>query len=223
MAVKRNDTYWEVVEAVDKILDSYGRDAIQEVPSRGRTLYGYYPQFVFDALNEVIGAGNWGYEILNSSYEKEKRVRKNGKEEEVYVALVHVRVWMMDKGNCKEAFGGSDNYTVADALKGATTDAVQKALAMFSIGHKAYRGELAPAKEDGKKGDKSYLQEETGEPASEKQKKLIKKLAKERGMNTEFLKEIAQELGFELNSETLTKFQASQLIERVKNFPKVSA
>ena len=222
MAVRRNESYVEIIKAVDEILDSYGEKAVQEVPSKGRTLYGYVPQFVFDAINEVIGA-NWGYEILSSSCEREERVRKNGNKDTVYVAVVHVRVWMMDKGNCKEAFGGSDNYTVADALKGATTDAVQKALAMFSIGHKAYRGELAPAKEDGKKGDKSYLQEETGEPASEKQKKLIKKLAKERGMNTEFLKEIAQELGFELNSETLTKFQASQLIERVKNFPKVSA
>ncbi|GAB6075373.1 Rad52/Rad22 family DNA repair protein [Desulfurobacterium crinifex] len=223
MAVRKNESYVEIIKAVDEILDSYGEKAIQEVPSRGRVLHGYVPQFVFDALNEVIGAGNWGYEILNSNYAKEVRERKNGKKEDVYVAVVHVRVWMMDKGNCKEAFGGSENYTAADALKGATTDAVQKALAMFSIGHKAYRGELAPAKEDGKKGDKSYLQEETGEPASEKQKKLIKKLAKERGMSTESLKEIAQELGFELNSETLTKFQASQLIERVKNFPKVSA
>jgi len=223
MAVKRNKSYVEIVEAVDEILDSYGEKAIQDVPSRGRVLHGYVPQFVFDALNEVIGAGNWGYEILNSSYEKEKRVRKNGKEEDVCIAIVHVRVWMMDKSNCKEAFGGSENYTAADALKGATTDAVQKALSLFSIGHKAYRGELAPAKEDDKKGDKGYLQEETGEPASEKQKNFIKKLAKERGMNTDALSELAQELGFELNSETLTKFQASKLVEKLLKRPKVSA
>jgi len=222
MAVKRNENYVEIIKAVDEILDSYGEKAIQEVPSRGRVLHGYVPQFVFDALNEVIGAGNWGYEILNSNYAKEVRERKNGKKEDVYVAVVHVRVWMMDKGNCKEAFGGSENYTAADALKGATTDAVQKALAMFSIGHKAYRGELAPPKKDGK-GGKNYVNEETGELASEKQKSLIKKLAKERGMNTEALNELAKELGFELNGETLTKFQASKLIEKIKDFPKVSA
>jgi len=220
MAVKRNESYVEIIKAVDEILDSYGEKAIQEVPSRGRTLHGYVPQFVFDALNQTIGAGNWGYEILNSSYEKEERVRKNGKTEEVYIALVHVRVWMMDKGNCKEAFGGSDNYTAADALKGATTDAVQKALAMFSIGHKAYRGELAPP--DGK-GGKNYVNKETGELASEKQKSFIKKLAKERGMNTEALNELARELGFELNGETLTKFQASQLVEALLKLPKISA
>jgi hypothetical protein len=210
MAVKRNESYVEIIKAVDEILDSYGEKAIQDVPSRGRVLHGYVPQFVFDALNEVIGAGNWGYEILHSSYEREERVRKNGKEEEVYVAVVHVRVWMMDKGNCKEAFGGSENYTAADALKGAVTDGVQKALAMFSIGHKAYRGELAPAKENGRKGDKSLR-----EPASERQKELIKKLAKERGMNTEALSELAQKLGFELNSETLTRLQASKIIEKL--------
>ena len=219
MAVRRNESYVEIIKAVDEILDSYGEKAVQEVPSKGRTLYGYVPQFVFDALNEVIGA-NWGYEILSSSCEREERVRKNGNKDTVYVAVVHVRVWMMDKGNCKEAFGGSENYTAADALKGATTDAVQKALAMFSIGHKAYRGELAPGK-DSKKGDKGYLQEESGEPASEKQKNFIKKLAKERGMNTDALSELAQELGFELKA--LTKFQASKLIEKIKDFPKVSA
>ena len=222
MAVKRNESYVEIIKAVDEILDSYGEKAIQDVPSRGRVLHGYVPQFVFDALNEVIGAGNWGYEILNSNYAKEVRERKNGKKEDVYVAVVHVRVWMMDKGNCKEAFGGSENYTAADALKGAVTDGVQKALSMFSIGHKAYRGELAPGK-DSKKGDKGYLQEETGEPASEKQKNFIKKLAKERGMNTDALSELAQELGFELNSETLTKFQASKLVEKLLKRPKVSA
>ena len=220
MAVRRNESYVEIIKAVDEILDSYGEKAVQEVPSKGRTLYGYVPQFVFDALNEVIGA-NWGYEILSSSCEREERVRKNGNKDTVYVAVVHVRVWMMDKGNCKEAFGGSENYTASDALKGAVTDGVQKALAMFSIGHKAYRGELAPAKKNGKKGDKGYLNEETGELASEKQKSLIKRLAKERGMNTEALSELAQELGFELKA--LTKFQASKLIEKIKDFPKVSA
>ena len=222
MAVKRNESYVEIIKAVDEILDSYGEKAIQEVPSRGRTLHGYVPQFVFDALNQTIGAGNWGYEILSSSYEREERKRKNGNVDTVYVALVHVRVWMMDKGNCKEAFGGSENYTAADALKGATTDAVQKALAMFSIGHKAYRGELAPDKKDGK-GGKNYVNKETGELASEKQKSFIKKLAKERGMNTEALNELARELGFELNGETLTKFQASQLVEALLKLPKISA
>lgn len=215
---RKESTYWnEVVRAVDEILDSYGEEAVQEVPGRGRTLYGYVPQFVFDALNKVIGAANWGYEILESNCVKEVRERKNGKKEEVYVAVVRVRVWMMQRDNAKEAFGGSENYTAADALKGATTDGVQKALSMFSIGRKAYRGELAL------QGRKSHAKEETKQPASEKQIQFIRRLAKERGLNLGALKELAKELGFELNKDTLTKAQANELIEKLQRLPKVSA
>jgi len=128
---------WKMVEEVNELLDKKGVKVIQEIRGSGRTLYGFMPQAVFDAVNQVFGE-NWGYEIVEY---KESQLGDKGMNS---YGLVRVRVWLKagDQPVYREAFGGSRNNTIGDALKGAVTDAVQKGLAMFSIGRVAYEGEL---------------------------------------------------------------------------------
>ncbi len=188
-------TYWkDIVEKVDKILEKEGASAVQEVPGRERNLYGYKPQSVIDALNSVIGANSWGYKIVEHSINKVE----SKKGETRYLAWVKIRLWVGDTESFKEAFGGSENYTPGDALKGATTDAIQKALSLFSIGRKAYRGELAEL----------LLKEE-------KEKRLELKATTKQ---IEFIKKLAEETGTDisnLNFNILTQERASKIIEQL--------
>ena len=198
---KQNTNYWEtIVEKIDSLLDKEGTSAVQEVPGRGRTLFGYKPQFVIDALNQVVGANSWGYEVLDHSVEKVE----NKKGETRFLAYVKLRLWVVDRGSAKEVFGGSENYTPGDALKGAVTDAIQKGLSLFSIGRKAYRGEL-----------KELL------PQKEQEKKEVKATAKQ----VEFIRKLAQETGTDiskLNFNRLTSERASKIIEELIAKRKVS-
>jgi hypothetical protein len=130
---------WEKVEEVNRLLDAKGIKAVQEIKGAGRTLYGFLPQAVFDAMNQVFGDG-WGYEVVEY---KESQLGDKGMNS---YGLVRVRVWVKPEPDkepvSREAFGGSRNNSIGDALKGAVTDAVQKGLAMFSVGRMAYEGEL---------------------------------------------------------------------------------
>jgi len=131
---------WKRVEEVNQALDRKGVKVIQEIKAGGgRTLYGFQPQSVFDAMNEVFGT-DWGYEVVEFSQQSLGDKGMN------FYGLVRVRVWVKPAPDVepvtREAFGGSRNNTPGDALKGAVTDAVQKALSTFSVGRMAYEGEL---------------------------------------------------------------------------------
>lgn len=96
---------------------------------------GYSPQATIDAVNEVFGVDGWGYEDVITKVEKSE-----GK-----VTISKVAVWISNKENTRSAYGQSriTKGDVGDALKGAQTDALKKALASFSIGNRAYLGLLA--------------------------------------------------------------------------------
>jgi len=192
MANKKTNYWSSIVEKVDSILEKEGAPAAQEVPGRGRVLVGYKPQFVVDALNSVVGANNWGYEVFDHSLEKVE----SRKGEIRYLACVKLRLWLMERESAKDVFGGSENYTPGDALKGAVTDAIQKGLSLFSIGRKAYRGELKellPRRE-----------QERETKATAKQVEFIKKLAQETGTDIS-----------KLNLNRLTSERASKIIEEL--------
>ena len=190
--------YWnEIVQQIDKILDEEGASAVQEVPARGgRTLYGYKPQSVIDALNQVVGATNWGYQIIESNVVPVE----SKKGETRYLSYVRIRLWIIDPATAKEAFGGSENYTPGDSLKGAVTDAIQKALSLFSVGRKAYRGELHVYFD---KKPSNGNQKKSNSKASEKQIALIKKLAKETGAT------------IKVDLENISSEKASKIIEKL--------
>ncbi len=130
----------EIAKRVNEILDSYGSKALQEVPARGRKLIGYIPQFLIDALNSVTTIWSYDYKLI--SLDEREVLRKSGNKERVYIATVEVSLWILDERLKRTQIGGGENVSPADAIKGAITDAIGKCLSLFSIGSKAYRGEL---------------------------------------------------------------------------------
>ena len=113
--------------------------------ARGRTLYGYIPQAILDAVNTVYGASGFTSTVMDLKI-GEKQV----------IARVEVGLWDTTRNvwNTHEQ-AGEMQIILSDtgsAAKGAITDATEKALGMFSIGNRAYLGQLDPKK------DQSYSQ-----------------------------------------------------------------
>lgn len=94
---------------------------------------GYTPQSVIDAVNTEF-LGKWSPKIIEKSF----KVHKDS-----MLAIVHLSLEI--EGFMQvESFGQSrvTKGDFGDALKGAETDAIKKAFAMFSIGNRAYHGLL---------------------------------------------------------------------------------
>jgi len=54
----------EKINQVNALLQSQGKSIVQKIQVGNRpALYGYKPQFVIDAVNEVIGAEHWNYQL----------------------------------------------------------------------------------------------------------------------------------------------------------------
>ncbi len=98
---------------------------------------GYKPQCVIDAMNEAFDIGGWGFDELDSWIE-------DG------IALCKVRVWIEGCAFQPTSYGQArvTKGDIGDARKGAQTDSIKKALSYFSIGSRAYRGELSPIKQE---------------------------------------------------------------------------
>ena len=54
----------EKIEKINKILEEYGEEAIQEEKRPWGSLWGYKPQYLIDAVNEVLGVDGWGYKLV---------------------------------------------------------------------------------------------------------------------------------------------------------------
>jgi hypothetical protein len=125
------------VIAINRLLEEQGASIVQKILLPGnRILYGYLPQAVFDAVNSVLKPEGWYYAVVEPTvYENE------------IVVKVIVRIGARE---C-EHFGGMKviKGDHGSAYKGAVTDALQKALSMFGVGSKAYRGELKVVFEGG--------------------------------------------------------------------------
>jgi len=130
-----------IVNEINEQLRAHGKKAVHEVKMtdrEGKTIgqikYGYRPQYVFDAINEVLFPENWRYEVLTKEiYEAQ--------------AVVEVKLFIRCSGEwfCKGSQVGQMNIVkgnVGDAYKGAITDAIQKNFSLLSIAQDAYRGLL---------------------------------------------------------------------------------
>jgi hypothetical protein len=122
---------YKKINEINKVLADHGARAVQKKPGLGNrpALYGYLPQVVFDAVNQVVGPENWS-STVNEHFPNERQV----------VVLVTVKMFETERTQ----FGESSivRGDEGSAHKGAVTDAIQKALALFGIGSAAYRGEL---------------------------------------------------------------------------------
>ena len=135
-------TLTEKIHEINELIRSFGRAAVQEIKMKdrdgkviGQIRYGYRPQYVFDAVNQIIGPENWRYEL---------------NKEEIFDNQVVAEVTLFlktdaDEWFCKGSHKGQMNIVkgnVGDAQKGAITDALQKCLSLCSIGQDSYRGLL---------------------------------------------------------------------------------
>src|SRR6266567_1515147 len=139
--VESAKTVEEKIKAVNRILLDGEPGNISVDTYSGYS--GYKPQHIVDAMNLVFGIGNWGFEelfadILNSQTEKGT----------ASLAIAQVKVWLKDIASMPVGWGQSrvTKGDAGDAKKGAQTDALKKALSYFSVGNRAYRGRLSPAK-----------------------------------------------------------------------------
>ncbi len=133
-------TITQQVEAINAQLRAFGQEAVQEIKMMrdgqviGQVRYGYKPQYVFDAVNNVLLPENWRYEVVS------KEIYDNQVVAEVKLFLRTGEEWF-----CKGSQTGQMQIikkNVGDAMKGAITDALQKCLSLLSIGSDAYKGLL---------------------------------------------------------------------------------
>jgi len=133
-------TITQKVEAINAQLRAFGREAVQEIKMMrdgqviGKIRYGFKPQYVFDAVNNVLLPENWRYEVVS------KEIYDNQVVAEVKLFLRVGEEWF-----CKGSQTGQMQIikkNVGDAMKGAITDALQKCLSLLSIGSDAYKGLL---------------------------------------------------------------------------------
>lgn len=137
---KNKKTITEQIKAINTQLRAYGREAVQEIKMMkdgqviGQVRYGYKPQYVFDAVNNVLLPENWRYEVVS------KEIFDNQVVAEVKLFLRAGEDWF-----CKGSQTGQMQIikkNVGDAMKGAITDALQKCFSLLSIGSDAYKGLL---------------------------------------------------------------------------------
>ncbi|MFH2122777.1 MAG: hypothetical protein ABIJ50_04765 [Pseudomonadota bacterium] len=130
------------INEINELLRSFGHNAVQEIKMKdkdgkviGQIRYGYKPQYVFDAVNQIIEPENWRYELIK---------------EDVFETQVVTEIKLflktdIDEWLCKGSHKGQMNIVkgnVGDAQKGAITDALQKCFSLCSIGQDSYRGLL---------------------------------------------------------------------------------
>jgi hypothetical protein len=103
---------------------------------------GYKPQFIVDALNEHLGIGEWGFEELGTEIVTTPAEKADQKDQ--VLAIAQVKVWLKDIEFHPVAWGQSrvTKGDIGDAKKGAQTDAIKKALSYFSVGNRAFYGQL---------------------------------------------------------------------------------
>ncbi|NNG66434.1 hypothetical protein HKI81_04165 [Caldanaerobacter subterraneus] len=138
-------TMEELTKLYPKLSAKLPEEAIQvatkEQTKKGYDTTGYGYQYIVNRMNEVLGPSHWRQivEII-------KEVPKGDKLVEVTMRVtVQIGNWI--SGTFvpiaeQVAFGGHASMTLSDAYKGAHTNTLKKALAMFGVGKEAYEGSL---------------------------------------------------------------------------------
>ena len=135
----------EQVAKINRILDEFGDAAIQVYDTGSFEAIGYKPQFLIDAINQVLGAGSWRHEL--HEYKLHEVKTKKGEDRTVVTVELSVQI-LAEDGTVVYSTGkqfGSGNVVfgnIGDGIKGAITDGIGKCFSLLSIGQKAYRGEL---------------------------------------------------------------------------------
>ena len=184
-------SFKDKVAAINKTLEGYGDDAITSrkkgTGANEKTYTGYKIQYVVDAVNEIIGAENWRWEA--SDVEAARNPSGQSSTANVAITLcIRVGDEWIAKG---PVTGDSLNPAEADAMKGALSDGLKKSFAYWSIGNKAYRGELTDngKKSGSSKANSSPPAKAKADPQREKLAGEIKAVGKEMGLTAIEVKE----------------------------------
>lgn len=161
---------WQKIEQINTILRNQGKAVIQEKKIQkdgkiiGKIQYGYIPQAVFDAVNQVIGPENWKYAVLDIEIHESQVIAS------VDVFIRTDEGEWLSKG---QQFGQSNivKGNLGDAKKGAITDAIQKCFSLWSIGADAYAGKLEKVWKGQDSGEKPKTQAQNHTQQEEKQPK----------------------------------------------------
>jgi len=123
------------IEEVNKLLQEHEPENISFDSYGGYT--GYKPQYVVRACNKVLGYSGWSFE------EQEMKITGDST-----LAICKLKVAIKGIEKTVEAYGQSriTKGDIGDAMKGAQTDALKKALSYFDIGQRAYFGLLPKPK-----------------------------------------------------------------------------
>jgi hypothetical protein len=168
---------WALVERVNARLREQGDKITQRIERGGLVLVGYEPQPVFDAVNEIVGAGAWSHKIVGEPITS--TLTTGGGATQV-LALVEVEVTVAhpDLAAVIPAWGSSaqSHREPGDAINGAITRAIQKAFSRIGIGRDAFRGELADIMDGShKSGAARAATEDKPRPAGAKPSDVLKK------------------------------------------------
>lgn len=136
--------FQDKVNKVNELLAAQGKAIVQRKQVGGqKAMYGYKPQYLFDAVNKVFSVQNWHYKLHEIEVIPHSDDGKSGQ------VIAKVEVFMRAKKDDEFFSHGVQcgqstivNSNVGDASKGAITDGIGKGFSLFSIGSKAYRGEL---------------------------------------------------------------------------------
>lgn len=164
----------EQIKKVNEVLNAKGIEALQKYDTGSFVAVGYRPQYIIDAVNEVIGQGNWKHSL--KQYKIEEVASRQGSRQ---VVTAEVTIQILDKGNVifetGSQFGGGNvvKGNIGDGIKAAITDAIGKALSMLSVGSDAYCGILGKLY-----GEKLSLEEDIPETEAVFTKPPVTKLPK---------------------------------------------
>ncbi len=138
-----------LVNDINKKLDGFGDKAISVDKYSPFGGIGYAWQYLCDAVNEVLGANGWRYDLVGeiTVEEKTRYDEKKKKDVTTFYAEAMVKLYVSNEkggGVCERGptIGSCQNIGRGDAQKGAITDALKKGFSLFSIGNKAMRGDL---------------------------------------------------------------------------------
>lgn len=161
---------------IKKLRKSFPDEAIQSVKKYKNTetgewveLLGYKPPYVIERLNDVFGHENWNFRVL------EHGIAEVDKKTSAWV-LGELAVYIEKNETTgrqvlKQQFGHctmNKFLPTGDALKGASTNSLEKAASLFDIGHEAYKGQLKkPAVELTPEEEKAELLAELKELCNE--------------------------------------------------------
>ena len=130
-------TFQEKVKKVNELLKS---GEPNNFTNDHKGYAGYKPQWVIDSVNSEF-SGQWSMDTADTPVVRDSG-RKNKNGQAICDALISVTVSFEEAGSIKTWASHPITDDFGDAVKSASTDAMKKAFAHFSIGNRAYHGLL---------------------------------------------------------------------------------